>query len=210
MSAPADTLTSDDDNPPRWEPDAHLIDAVLAVPRTAFKLTDLPFTDRCWLVAGLGKDVLGPAGLTAQEIADRTRCSLRLVRDIRSKELTQGFVVAHKLNAALTSELSASRSECALTRRDLAERIRAEQKLLVRADKLLETLTSGGRVETFNCGHERLPDNIYRNGGKTYCRRCRTKRQSRRRAAIRSSVSSSEVNGLTTTGLHRPLVACQS
>lgn len=136
--------------PQRWEPDTNLVAAVLSVPRTTFKLTDLNWHDRCWLVAGLGKKVLGEAGLTAQEIANRTRCSLRLVRDIRAEELTQGFVVAHKLNAALTSELSSERSVHSATRRNLEERTYAGDQLQKRFDQLIEAMAKAKRKAQFS------------------------------------------------------------
>lgn len=162
--------------PQRWEPDTNLVAAVLSVPRTTFKLTDLNWHDRCWLVAGLGKEVLGEAGLTAQEIADRTHCSLRLVRDIRAEELTQGFVVAHKLNAALTSELSSERSAHSSTRSDLAQRSAAAEMWRNKFDQLIgavsQAKTAGEKIAECYRGHALVGDNVYRHRGRSYCRQC--------------------------------------
>ena len=69
--------------PTRWEPDEQLVPAVLASVR-GYSMAALSFPDRCWVVAGLTL-----AGLTAEEIAERLACSLRLVRSLRAEDMTQ-------------------------------------------------------------------------------------------------------------------------
>lgn len=65
---------------PRWEPDLNLlVHARMGVCRAV----DLDGPDRAWVVAGLSA-----LGLTADEIADRLKCSLRLVRQIKAEPMT--------------------------------------------------------------------------------------------------------------------------
>ena len=82
----------------RWHPDEQLVAAVLA--GSAARMSDLNDSDRAWVVAGLMS-----AHLTAEDIADRLGCSLRLVRAIRALPLTAVCLYALQESANFTDEL---------------------------------------------------------------------------------------------------------
>lgn len=163
--------------PQRWEPDAQMVAAVLSMPKASRKMTELSELDRSWLVAGLTL-----AGVTAQDIADRMGCSLRLVRAIRAESITQFAVVAQTESHALGNELRAERCEHAVTRRTLAEAERDNERLRTQLDQLVEA-HAAGTLELFRCKHPRVKYNVYRHGGKDYCRTCRREYQANRRRA---------------------------
>ena len=98
--------------PARWNPDTQMVAAVLSMPKASRALTEMSDLDRSWLVAGLTL-----AGMTAEEIADRTRCSRRLVMTIRADDMTQAFKVAQVEAHDLGNELRAERCQHAVTRR---------------------------------------------------------------------------------------------
>ena len=64
-----------------WEPDTGVVDAILAGSATV--MADLSGADRAWAVAGLVR-----AGLTREDIADRLRCSVRLVHAVATSPAT--------------------------------------------------------------------------------------------------------------------------
>lgn len=162
---------------PRWEPDNQMIAAVLASPKAWRGMTQLCDWDRAWLVAGLTL-----AGMTAWEIAERLGCSLRLVRSIRAEDRTQACVAAQHDNHLLTDDLRTERCEHALTRQELAESLKREERLQIQRDQLVDAHLTG-RLETFRCGHPIVPYNTYEHGGKRYCRKCRTDRKAKARGA---------------------------
>ena len=163
--------------PSEWRPDELMVAEVWATPKSFVHMTKLSAADRAWLVAGLSV-----RGMVAEEIADRTHCSLRLIRTIRSWEMTQVCRWVHEQTAVLEAELSGERSGHALTRRELGDARRESARLRGQLDQLVDALTAGGRVETFRCGHPKVRYNTYCNGGKSYCRECRRDRQAARRA----------------------------
>lgn len=66
-----------------WAPDDHLVPAAL-LGNVAVKKLD-PF-DRAWVIAGLFRE-----GLTADAIAEKCACSLRLVFQIKAEPITVAF-----------------------------------------------------------------------------------------------------------------------
>lgn len=164
--------------PPRWEPDTQMVAAVVSMPKVSRSMTELSDFDRAWLVAGLTL-----AGMTADEIAERTRCSRRLVMSIRAEDVTQAFKVAQVEAHELGNELRAERCQHAVTRRELSEACASIERLQVQVDQLVDAMQAG-ELHIFNCGHPMVPFNMYRNGGKTYCRKCRTDRQTKRRREL--------------------------
>lgn len=128
--------------------------------------------DRCWVVAGLGL-----AGLTAEQIADRLGCSLRLVRSVRAEPttamaawaITEANHFADELRLArceqtrLTEELRASSAE--------ARRLRTQVNKLATPPGRLWPLCPKGK-------HPMNPANTYMHGRRTYCRVCHAQRQS--------------------------------
>lgn len=155
-----------------------MVAAVLSMPKASRKMTELSDPDRAWLVAGLTL-----AGMTAEDIAERTSCSRRLVMSIRAEDMTQVCKVAQKQTGEIGDELRAERCQHAVTRRELSEARASIERLQVQVDQLIDAMQAG-ELHTFNCGHPMVPFNMYRNGGKTYCRKCRTDRQMKRRRGL--------------------------
>ncbi|MCV7187029.1 hypothetical protein H7I62_01840 [Mycolicibacterium thermoresistibile] len=169
--------------PDRWEPDEQLVAAVMSSPKASRRMTELADPDRCWLVAGLTL-----AGMTAQDIADRTGCSLRLIRAIRAEPMTQVCVYAHQQVGALSDSLRGEQIDHAATRLELARARDEADRLRMQVDQLLDALTTDGRIETFpRCGHPKVRYNVYAHRGKKYCRECRRNWQAQHRAARRAA-----------------------
>lgn len=172
--------------PQRWEPDELLVPAALSTPKSPRRMSDLRDGDRAWLVAGLTL-----AGVTAQDIADRTDCSLRLVRSIRAEDITQMAVLLQTETARLETEARQERCEHAVTRRDLGELRRAHDRLQEQFDQVLDKMMAGELKVFPRCGHPRLEFNMYKytdRSGKTprervVCRYCIAKRSSKYRAS---------------------------
>ena len=158
-----------------------MVAAVLSMPKASRKMTELSDADRAWLVAGLTL-----AGVTAQDIADRLGCSLRLVRSIRAEDITQMAVVAQRMTGELEVALSAERSEHSVTRRDLGEKVSEAERLRLQLDQIVDAHLAG-TLTLFRCGHPRVKYNEYRHGGKPYCRECRRHRQAARRTLAAAS-----------------------
>lgn len=164
--------------PERWEPDNQMVAAVLSSPKAFRKMTELSVADRAWLVAGLTI-----AGVTAQDIADRTGCSLRLIRAIRAEEITQMAVLAQTETRTLGDELRVEHLEHVATRRRLADAQAEAARLRSQLDQLVAALQRGEQIEVFRtCGHPRLDWNMYRHKGREYCRECNRHRASEYRA----------------------------
>ncbi|OMC08541.1 hypothetical protein [Mycolicibacterium fortuitum] len=164
--------------PQRWEPDAQMVAAVLSMPKASRKMTELSDADRSWLVAGLTL-----AGVTAQDIADRLSCSLRLVRAIRAEDMTQMAYIAQDETRKLGDDLRVERCEHSVTRRTLAEAEAENSRLRMQLDQLVDAIQAGS-VDSFRCGHPRVKYNVYSHGGKQYCRECRRQYQAQRRKGL--------------------------
>lgn len=160
----------------RWEPDGHLVAAVLSAPKASRRMTELSNADRAYLVAGLTL-----AGMTAKDIAERLDCSLRLVRSIRAEDMTQVCVVWMQETREIGDDLRTERCDHALTRRELAEAQTKEARLQMQLDKLVDAHLTG-TLASFRCGHPKVPYNTYEHGGKRYCRQCRSDRKAEKRA----------------------------
>ena len=161
----------------RWHPDEHMVAAVLSVPKSSWKMTELSDADRAWLVAGLML-----AGVTAQDIADRTGCSKRLVRAIRAEDITQMAWLWQTETRALSDELRVERCEHVLTRREVADARAEVDRLRAQLDQIVDAHVAG-TLRTFRrCGHPMVRYNVYEHGGRKWCRECERmrKRESRR------------------------------
>lgn len=140
-------------------------------------MTALAEPDRCWVVAGLGK-----AGLTAEEIADRLGCSLRLVRTVRAEPLTAVCTVLLSEASAFNDELRLARSEQTRLATELAETIAECQRLRGQIDRLIPKPT-GAKFPLCSAGkHPMSPTNSYRLGRRVFCRGCHADRQASYRA----------------------------
>lgn len=155
----------------RWMPDEQLVASVLA--GSGRKMSQLESSDRSWVVAGLTL-----AGLTAEDIADRLGCSLRLVRSIRAEDMTQVCVQMQTETANFTSELRLARSQI----RSQALTIEQLQAELKRTKAKLDRLVDAHLIGARNCGRCGTPMtgyNVYvhRPTGKEFCRECHRRRQ---------------------------------
>lgn len=149
-------------------------------------MQDLPGPDRSWLVAGLTVH-----GLTAKDIADRTGCSIRLVKSIRAEDMTQVCVVALRETRAFTDELRLVRSELAVLDRTKSD-VEAELgRVRLQLDRLIDAQITGGAVPVCSAGHAMTAYNTYiqKSSGKRFCRECHRDRQARYRAAAKRSSS---------------------
>lgn len=163
--------------PLRWEPDDQLVPAVLAGVR-AYRMATLAHPDRCWVVAGLTLH-----GLTAEDIAERLSCSLRLVRALRADDMTQVCLRVQRETDSFRDELRLAHTErraarIALEAKDLEiEQLRAQvRRLIAPAD--------GPRCSR---GHEMTKYNTYERGGRRWCRECHRERQATYRLKSRAA-----------------------
>jgi hypothetical protein len=151
----------------RWVPDEQLVASVLASPRAWRGATALSGPDRAWLVAGLTL-----AGLTAADIAGRLSCSVRLVKSIRAEDLTAVSVWAQREVSGLADCVRVERVAHSGTRRELVAARAEVARLRGQVEDLLSALVVG-RVDTCRRGHPLVGYNLYRSGGKRFCRECR-------------------------------------
>lgn len=152
----------------RWEPDSHLIPAAQAGPKCRLRMSDLPYPDRAWLVAGLTL-----AGLTAKEIAERLSCSLRLVRTIRADDMTHVCLLAQRREASLADALRKMELEYRLARIDLDAQSRTLRRMETQLDQVVAAHLDGTMAVFPRCRHPKVGYNVYRHGGREYCRECR-------------------------------------
>lgn len=169
--------------PQRWEPDEQLVPSVLSSPKASKRMQDLPGPDRCWLVAGLTVH-----GLTAKDIADRTGCSIRLVKSIRAEDMTQVCVLALKETRAFTDELRLLRGELTAKQNEKAEIEAEAERLRAQVDQLLNTRMGRKMAAENKCarGHEMNRYNTYEHKGKKFCRECHRQRQASYRGVKRT------------------------
>lgn len=199
---------------PRWEPDMHIVDAVLSMPKASRRLTEMELPDRCWLVAGLTV-----AGCTAENIAERCRCSVRLVRAVRAEPMTQLCEVTHAELQRQAAELRMERIEHAATRRDLWSANTTIDRQQKQIDQILSKLATGTLKAFPRCGHPKVDWNIYVHHGinakgepfaREYCRECNnyraTQYRERRKAADQSVPSHRRVMIKTTVAALVPSV----
>lgn len=171
--------------PQRWEPDDQMVAAALSSPKSFRKMTDLSPADRAWLVAGLTV-----AGVTAQDIADRTGCSLRLIRAIRAEEITQMAVLLHTETRALGDELRAEHIEHVATQHQLADARADNDRLRMQLDQLVDAHMAGTLSVFPRCGHPKVKYNVYEHRGRSFCRECgRLRKQKQRKTKDLSAVS---------------------
>lgn len=83
----------------RWQPDEAL---VLTVRTRSLEMKDLSGPDRSWIVASLTVQ-----GWTVAAIADRLKCSLRLVQTIKTEPMTRVALYALELASELANERAA-------------------------------------------------------------------------------------------------------
>lgn len=99
-----------------WSPDPAL---VLTVRSRDVPIASLSTPDRAWVVAALTVE-----GWTVRAIADRLRCSLRLVQQIKAEPIARMAVYAMQVQRALASEQAVRRLEARITAQE-ADTLRA-------------------------------------------------------------------------------------
>lgn len=155
-----------------------LVPAVLA--GRPQRMTELDQPDRCWLVAGLFL-----AGLTAEDIADRLNCALRVVWKVKAEPATILSAYVQAETRTFDSEMRLARSEQLRLEAELGrvtgelERVR---NLLARA-----TTPKGQPAPACSRGHRLDHGNTYRHQGKRFCRRCERERMRDWRAARKTA-----------------------
>ena len=158
-----------------WEPDEQLVHSVLA----HRSVGDLTVHDRAWVVAGLTR-----AGLTAEDIADRLSCSLRLVRTIRADPMTQVCSRMQAESEHFADEIRLLRSEL----RASAARASAAELEVSRLRRQLVRLTTPPE-QSCSRGHDlSSPYAVYvqQRTGRRFCRECHRERQAAYRARARA------------------------
>ena len=152
----------------RWAPDLQLIPAVVA--GSGRKMSQLTTPDRCWVVAGLTL-----LGLTAEEIADRLDCSLRLVRSIRAEDMTAVCTYVQTESKNFTDELRLAqmhgRQAAGMLAQSQSELERTKGKL----DRMIDAHIVGARCCP-KCSTPMTGYNVYVCNNKEYCRECHRQR----------------------------------
>lgn len=180
----------------RWEPDEQLIACAMNGGRT---MKDLAPPDRSWAVAGMTLK-----GLTADDIADRLGCSLRLVRSIRAEPMTvlAGLYLSEVDH--FTDELRLRDSELRGLRVDLSEALTEAARTRDKLGRLLDAHMVGA-VDTCHRGHPMTEYNTYRVTSKAdgrerrHCRECRRDRAAAARLTSKTVVTAVTTNEKTPT-----------
>ncbi|NKY47974.1 hypothetical protein [Nocardia cerradoensis] len=127
---------------PRWDPDEHLIDAAIA---GRVRGTDLPTTDRAWLVAHLTH-----RGHTTDTIAAWLHCSRRTVQMSRTEPvavLTTRLLAAQAAVDKALSQARASRITPAAIDRLISE----NQRLRDSRGELIDQLAKARQLADIPC-----------------------------------------------------------
>ncbi len=140
-------------------------------------MADLSAPDRCWLVAGLTL-----ARLTAEDIADRMSCSLRLVRTIRAEDMTQVCLRMQEETHAFSDEVRLARSELRSARAALTAVTAERDRLRAQLDRLLDSHAVGA-PPCRACGTPIHGYNAYVWRDRKFCRECHRRRQASYRRA---------------------------
>jgi hypothetical protein len=96
----------------RWEPDEGL---VYAVQHRPVPISDLSGPDRAWVVA-----FLTTQGWTVASIAERLRCSLRLIQQIKAEPMTQVAAHCQRLRAQVDAVAALAHLDGVAAATDLA------------------------------------------------------------------------------------------
>lgn len=190
----ASDLMSDHAADSDWLPDDQLVAAFSA--GTTRTIADLSEIDRCWVVAGMSA-----LSMTADEIAGRLKCSLRLVRTIKAQPMTRAFTYAATETTNFVNEIALRESTIKLLERELEEARSSRDRYKGQLDNVLDAQITG--VEKCGrCGHAFDFGNTYWETGadgrrKRRCRSCNRRRQQ----DYRNRRSGGEVSTATGPGL---------
>jgi len=126
--------------------------------------------DRAWVVAGMGA-----VGCTAEEIASRLGCSLRLVRTIRAWPMTQVCTYALIETRNFADEIRLRDSALAGLRGRVEGMAAENAALRAQRDNLIAAAAAHAKV-CGRCGEPLCGYNLYVCRGKKYCRACGRRR----------------------------------
>jgi hypothetical protein len=171
----------------RWEPDDQLIAAVRCGNGNR-RMADLDDADRSWVVAGLTL-----AGMTADDIADRLGCSLRLVRAVRAADMTQVCLILQRETQAFTNQMALAASDARILRRDLTDMTDDRDRIKGQLDRVLDARMMGQAVDVCGRRHLMTDWNTYWHNGRRWCRECHAERQRDYRLARKLGVSACAV-----------------
>lgn len=178
----------------RWEPDDQLIAAVRCG-NGSRRMSDLVDADRSWVVAGLTL-----AGFTAEDIADRLSCSLRLVRAVRAADMTQVCLILQRESQAFANQMALSESDARILRRDLTDMTVDRDRIKGQFERVLDARMMGQQVDVCGRRHVMTEWNTYWNNGRRWCRECHANRQRDYRLAKKLGVPSQLVRDARETG----------
>lgn len=167
----------------RWEPDDQLIAAVRCG-NGSRRMSDLIDADRSWVVAGLTL-----AGMTAEDIADRLSCSLRLVRAVRAADMTQVCLIYQREVQAFFNQMALAASEARTLRHDLSELTEDRDRIKGQLDRVIDARLIGQRVDVCGQGHLMVDWNVYWHRKRRWCRTCHADRQRDYRLARKLDVN---------------------
>jgi hypothetical protein len=113
----------------RWQPDEAL---VLTVRTRSLSMKELSGPDRSWIVASLTVQ-----GWTVAAIADRLRCSLRLVQTIKTEPMTRVALYALEIARELANERALRQLDAAAAASQAAVQQQMISRLSGQRDALL-------------------------------------------------------------------------
>jgi hypothetical protein len=113
----------------RWQPDEAL---VVTVRTRCLEMKELSGPDRSWIVASLTVQ-----GWTVAAIADRLKCSLRLVQTIKTEPMTRVALYALELAAELANERALRHLDAASAAAQAAAQAATISRLSGQRDALL-------------------------------------------------------------------------
>lgn len=176
-------------------PDEQLVAAVLA--GSARTMGDLDDPDRCWAVAGLSAK-----GLTAEDIAARLKCSLRLVRTIRAMPMTQVCLYAQVETGNFANELRLSETARKLAVAENTELREENERVRTKLARMIDAHIVGCKV-CAKCGTPMDRYNTWTSPrtGETRCRKCNRERQKQFRDARKKQAPAQDVTGNPVTNL---------
>lgn len=161
-----------------WSPDHLLVPAVLAQSRPIATITAKQ--DRCWLVGGLQAE-----GLTADDIADRLKCSLRLVRTLLAEDMTTVCRLYLTEADHFAEELRLTRHELTVRQRELADERAEAARVRDQRDRMIDMAITGEPIKVCaRAGHlmDKYNTYVHPSTGKRSCRACRLEAVRRCRA----------------------------
>ena len=127
-----------------WTPDESLVEKVRLV---GYSVKDLTDADRVWVVVNLSG-----LGWTAQEIADRLCCSLRLIRNIKAEHAAELATYAMSLRSQILAIAGTCRIEIMAMRQQLDMQSAQLDQLRRQRAQLIDQL----QLERSTAAHNRI------------------------------------------------------